>query len=275
MDSYYPLIFRKNELFTYLEKQKHKISICVWGKDEEELKFFIKKIGFSLYERIPQCKVYFLEIYENEIKPNERIYKIDLVFDEIYQNNNEGIIYLIIFFNGINNFQEIKNEINRERIPNEENLIINYLYAFSCKDIKRNNNICDIELGDFLKCEVDDADATAHSYNKDEIESLISYYLINQKIELKMADKLIQNIIEKHSNLKIQNLFLLPIYLKLLSQKGSNNNDNNIIINNSDEEIKQLENLFFQDDINNFVKEVINNNEEYKDIYYGLLISEN
>ena len=272
LDSYYPLIFRKNELFTYLEKQKHKISICIWGKDEEELKFFIKKIGFSLYERIPQCKVYFLEIYENEIKPNERIYKIDLVFDEIYQNNNEGIIYLIIFFNGINNFQEIKNEINRERIPNEENLIINYLYAFSCKDIKRNNNICDIELGDFLKCEADDADATAHSYNKDEIESLISYYLINQKSELDMTDKLIQNIIEKHSNLKIQNLFLLPIYLKLLSQKGSNNNDNNIKINNNDEKIKQLENLFFEDDINNFVKEIINNNEEYKDIFFYLYI---
>ena len=256
LDSYYPIIGRENEFFSYLEKQLNEISVCICGDDQEELKFFVKKIGFSLYERIPKCKVYFLEIYENEIKPNERIYKIDLLFDEICQNNNEGIIYLIIFLNGINNLQEIKNEINLERIPNEGDLSINYLYAYSYKDKKENNETSIIKLNEFLGCK------------EDEIESLINYYLLNQKIELKIIDKLILNIKKKKSSLTIQNLFLLPIYLKLLSQKEFNNNDDEI-------KIEELEELFFKDNKEDFVKKILEilnkklyiNDKENKKIY--------
>ena len=248
LDGYYPLIGRKKEFFRCLEKQSKKVSMCICGNDEEELKYFLKKIGFSFYERMSPCKVYFLEIYENE-----RINKIDLLFDEICQKNYEGIIYLIIFFNGIKNSQEIKNEIKRERIPEEGNIIINYIYAFADKQIDE-NEICDIKLDNFIE------------YDEYEIKSLINYYTKNQKIDFKLMDDIFKNIKVGGPKIIIKNLNLLLIYMNLFTPKEITNNDYNILLNYNDNnnEIEKVKKIFLE--------KIKNLNPKIKDIFCYLYI---
>lgn len=97
-------------------------------------KSFVKKVGFSLLDRGIVDKIYYLDIYPNEIKQSKRIYKIDMIIDEIYNNYDDGNILLIIYFNDIikgENLIEIKNEIKRERFQRKKrgyNKLFIYFY---------------------------------------------------------------------------------------------------------------------------------------------------
>ena len=95
-DNYYPSIGRKKEFFQSLVKNSDKI--IIYGIKDIDKNCFLKNLGFSFLEKLIVDIVYFLEIYPYEINTSKKLYKIDMIIDEIYKTYDEGKILLIIYY---------------------------------------------------------------------------------------------------------------------------------------------------------------------------------
>ena len=267
-DNYYPSIGRKKEFFQSLVKNSDKI--IIYGIQDIDKNCFLKNLGFSFLEKLIVDIVYFLEIYPYEINKSKKLYKIDMIIDEIYKTYDEGKILLIIYFNSVineENFIEIKNEIKRQRISKNKNVSIRYIYAF---DIKPNSEIQTKinEFPDNVKLE------NFINFDIDEIKNFINFYTKNKNNELEIINKLYEEMIKikKGKRLKIDNIYLLLVYLNL------NLKDKKIIselIDIKNENFLKLAKIISEDDYNSkekIIGIIIDKNKEIKNIFIYLYI---
>ena len=253
LNGYYPLIGRNDDFKQCLINLSNDYKITICGQDEEELKSFVKKLGFLFNELNSAYKIYFLEINKNEIVQKGRINKIDLLFDEIYQNNDEDPILLIIFFKDVENYQNL-NEIKPENISRKKDIIIDFLYAFSYKEEIKEKDV--YNLSEKMK------------YDEDEIKNYIYFFTKNKSDEI--FNEIFKNVNNREDNLqnpenkpniKIQNLYLLLIYMNIflpneqIENKKHNEMLKKIILKNDEDMIKE------------FLKEIV---EKNKDLFYYL-----
>ena len=256
LNGYYPLIGRNDDFRQCLQKLLGSNEITICGQDEEEVKCFVRKLGFLFNEIKSEYKVYFLEIYKNEIVQKDRKNKTDLLFDEIYQNNDESPILLIIFFKDIEDSQDLKMtaHIKLENISRKANLIITFLYAFSYKEEIKENGIYNL--------------SQAMKYDEDEIKNYIYFFTKNKSDEI--FNEIFKNVNnrednqqnpENKPNIKIQNLYLLLIYMKIFLPNEQIENKKHI------EMLKKIILKNDEDMIKEFLKEIV---EKNKDLFYYL-----
>ena len=258
LNGYYPLIGRNDDFRQCLQKLLGSNEITICGQDEEEVKCFVRKLGFLFNEIKSEYKVYFLEIYKNEIVQKDRKNKTDLLFDEIYQNNDESPILLIIFFKDIEDSQDLKMtaHIKLENISRKANLIITFLYAFSYKEEIKENGI--YNLSQTMK------------YDKEEIKDYIYFFTKNNSEEIEIFNKIFKNANnpennqqnqENRTNIKIQNLYLLLIYMKNMKIFLPKKQKENDIDNKHNEMLKKIILENNEEAIKEFLKEIVINND--------------
>ena len=271
-DYYYPTIGRKLEFLHSLNKNSDKI--IIYGVKDIDKNCFIKNLGLSFLAKEIVDFVYFLEIYPFEMNQLKKLYKIDMILDEIYKIDIETKILLIIYFNDIinkENFKELKNEIKRQRISKNKNILIKYIYAF---DIKQNWGL-EREIGEFtdplrLQNYID--------FGIDEIKNFINFYTQNKNNELVIINKIYEEIKKlkkgekKINKLKIDNIYLLLAYFNLFFNDKNLNYD---LIIKKDEILQKLIKILTEDDLDlkkDIIKKIINKNKENKDIFIYLYI---
>ena len=232
---YLPIIGRKKSFAQCILKPSNKF--CIYGENDVEMKCFLKKLGFSFYEREIVDKSYFIEIYPMEIENEKKVYqnKIDMVIDEIC-NNYDGDdvikILIIIYFHGIieDNLSELNKETKRERIPKNNNVFLKYLYSFNTDKI----------IGQEID-EIPEHLTNLIEYDEIEITSLIHYYIPKEYNEI--MNKIFKNA-DISNGIYINNIYLLLNYLK--KNKDKLNDDNfdekykNILIKNDIDKKKEL-----------------------------------
>jgi len=249
--NYYPIVGRKREFDQCVIKKAKKM--CIYGEIGVGKKSFVKKVGFSLLDRGIVDKIYYLDIYPNEIKQSKRIYKIDMIIDEIYNNYDDGNILLIIYFNDIikgENLIEIRNEIKRERFQRKKEVTINYLYTFTTEKNVINKSIINefpdsLELKNFNLQHSNKENKEIYLKKDEENQNLKNE---NKKIEKEIKEKeleKIRNIIHENEikelfnhylinkNDKINNFKIIDDILDFSKQENKNiNKINNIKITN-------------------------------------------
>ena len=234
-DHYFPIIGRKKSFAQCILKPSNKF--CIYGENDVEMKCFLKKLGFSFYEREIVDKSYFIEIYPMEIENEKKVYqnKIDMVIDEIC-NNYDGDdvikILIIIYFHGIieDNLSELNKETKRERIPKNNNVFLKYLYSFNTDKI----------IGQEID-EIPEHLTNLIEYDEIEITSLIHYYIPKEYNEIR--NKIFKNA-DISNGIYINNIYLLLNYLKKNKDKLNDENFDekykNILIKNDIDKKKEL-----------------------------------
>ena len=268
-DHYYPVIGRRDEHAQILLKKEGKM--CVYGEIGVGKKCFIKKLGFSFFKRGIVNKTYYLDIYPIEIEQSQKIYKIDIIIDEINNNNKDSNILLIIYFNGIlknENLIALKNEIKRERERKKNNVSIKYLYAFTTDknstNISRINEILySFELKNFI------------NLDKNEVKNLFNYFLKNKIDDIKIIDDIFDNVnqVDKNktepSEIKITNIYLFLVYFNLFYEELISSHKFK-----SEDNLIKIRKIIFEDKFEakkNIIKLIINKNEN-KEIFIVLNI---
>ena len=274
-DNYIPIIGRKNEFARILLKKDEKM--CVYGEIGVGKKCFIKKVGFSYIERDIVDKVYFLDIYPIDIKQSKKIYKIDMIIDEIYNNYDEAKILLTIYFNGIikeENLTELKKEINKERIRRKSNVILRYLYVITIEKATINKYpinelLYSLELEHFNNCD------------KNGIKNLFNHFIKNKIINLKILDDIFEcknkdkNDNNRIDNIKITNIYLILVYIQLYYLEYISKENDKF---KSEENIIQMQKVLFQDNFKEkkkIINMIVNKNEDNKEIFSYLYILKN
>ena len=282
-NNYYPIIGRKREFDLCVIKKEEKM--CIYGEAGVGKKSFVKKVGFSLLNREMVNKIYYLDIYPNEINQSKRIYKIENLIKEIYDDNTnkeKEKILLIINFNDIikgENLIEIRNEIKRERSQTKNEVSITYLYAFTTEKNEITKSIISefpysIELKHFNLKKQNNEEEIKNIIYDNEIKELFNYYLINKNnrnINFQIIDDIFNFSNQENNdaininNIKITNIFLVLIYINFYYKDFISSENNKL---KWDENIIKLRKIIFEDTpLENIIKKIIDERKENKDIF--------